>query len=142
MSCLPQPVQLSDHLNSLLLSMCEDVSHHRVNLSSILEACESQHKALMLPPSANVIKQLVEEVFHESVSLDIWLFACSAAPHVILNTMWRCNAQLLENQEISSVYFLNLQMDRGSLPDSSVPLSGRSQIIRERLHGENSITQY
>lgn len=63
-----QPVQLSDHLNSLLLSMCEDLAHRRVNLNSILEACESQLKASMLLPPAKIIKQLVEEVFHESVS--------------------------------------------------------------------------
>ncbi|KAM9345396.1 tyrosine-protein phosphatase non-receptor type 13 [Symphorus nematophorus] len=88
-----QPVQLSDHLNSLLLSMCEDLAHRRVNLNSILEACESQHKASILLPPAKVIRQLVEEVFHES-------------------------------------------MDHGSLPDSNVPLSGRSQMIRERLHGK------
>uniref|UniRef100_A0A3P9IZU7 KIND domain-containing protein n=1 Tax=Oryzias latipes TaxID=8090 RepID=A0A3P9IZU7_ORYLA len=90
-----QPVQLSDHLNSLLLSMCEDLAHRRVNLNSILEACESQLKASMLLPPAKIIKQLVEEVFHES-------------------------------------------MDHSSLPDSSVPLSGRSQMIRERLHGERA----
>ncbi|XP_061914083.1 tyrosine-protein phosphatase non-receptor type 13 isoform X1 [Entelurus aequoreus] len=84
-----QPVQLSDHLNGLLLSMCEDVSHRRLNLTSILEACESQQKASNLPPSADVIRQLVEEVFSDS-------------------------------------------MDQGS--DSGVPLSGRSQMIRERLH--------
>uniref|UniRef100_A0A3Q1JIE4 KIND domain-containing protein n=1 Tax=Anabas testudineus TaxID=64144 RepID=A0A3Q1JIE4_ANATE len=68
-----QPVQLSDHLNSLLLSMCEDLAHRRANLNSILEACESQHKASILPPPTKVIRQLVEEVFHESVSLDIYL---------------------------------------------------------------------
>ncbi|XP_076022160.1 tyrosine-protein phosphatase non-receptor type 13 [Genypterus blacodes] len=88
-----QPVQLSDNLNSLLLSMCEDLAHRRVNLSSVLEACESQNKTSVLPPLAKVIKQLVEEVFHES-------------------------------------------MGQGSVPDSTVPLSGRSQMIRERLHGK------
>ncbi|XP_068423538.1 FERM and PDZ domain-containing protein 2 isoform X2 [Clinocottus analis] len=88
-----QPVQLSDHLNSLLLSMCEDLAHRRVNLHTVLEACESQHKATILPPPTKVIRQLVEEVFHES-------------------------------------------MDHGSLTDSDVPLSGRSQMIRERLHGK------
>lgn len=70
-----QPVQLSDHLNSLLLSMCEDLAHRRVTLSSILEACESQHKASTLPMPAEVIRQLAEEVFQESVSPDI-------CPHV------------------------------------------------------------
>ncbi|KAK5616042.1 hypothetical protein CRENBAI_018265 [Crenichthys baileyi] len=85
-----QPVQLSDHLNSILLSMCEDLPHRRVNLTSILEACESQHKASNLLPPTKVVRQLVEEVFHESMD--------------------------------------------GSLPDSNIPLSGRSQMIRERLH--------
>ncbi|XP_028278959.1 tyrosine-protein phosphatase non-receptor type 13 [Parambassis ranga] len=88
-----QPVQLSDHLNSLLLSMCEDLAHRRVTLTSILEACESQHKASILLSPTKVIRQLAEEVFHES-------------------------------------------MDQGSLPDTNVPLSGRSQMIRERLHGK------
>uniref|UniRef100_H2U599 KIND domain-containing protein n=1 Tax=Takifugu rubripes TaxID=31033 RepID=H2U599_TAKRU len=60
-----QPVQLSDHLNSLLLSMCEDMAHRRVNLNSILEACESQHKASILPSPTKVIKRLVEDVFRE-----------------------------------------------------------------------------
>ncbi|XP_077438821.1 tyrosine-protein phosphatase non-receptor type 13 isoform X2 [Vanacampus margaritifer] len=84
-----QPVQLSDHLNSLLVSMCEDVSHRRLTINSILESCECRQKASGLPPSADVIRQLVEEVFSEP-------------------------------------------MDQGS--DSSLPLSGRSQMIRERLH--------
>ncbi|KAM3605890.1 uncharacterized protein V6R79_006675 [Siganus canaliculatus] len=88
-----QPVQLSDHLNSLLLSMCEDLPHRRINLNSILESCESQHKASILPSPTKVIRQLVEEVFHEP-------------------------------------------MDHGSVSDSTTPLSGRSQMIRERLHGK------
>lgn len=63
-----QPVQLTDHLNSVLLSMCEDVAHRRLNLNSILEACESQHKASILPSPTKVIKRLAEEVFREPVS--------------------------------------------------------------------------
>lgn len=67
-----QPVQLSDHLNSLLLSMCEDMAHRRLNLNSILEACESQHKASILPSPTKVIKRLVDEVFREPVSVDLY----------------------------------------------------------------------
>lgn len=63
-----QPVQLTDHLNSVLLSMCEDIAHRRLNLNSILEACESQHKASILPSPTKVIKRLAEEVFREPVS--------------------------------------------------------------------------
>lgn len=49
--------------------MCEDLAHRRVNLNSILESCESQHKASLLPPPNRVIRQLVEDVFHEAVSV-------------------------------------------------------------------------
>ena len=66
-----QPVQLSDNLNGLLLSMCEDLVHRRMNLNCILEACESQNKTTLLPPPSKVIRQLVEEVLHESVSASV-----------------------------------------------------------------------
>ncbi|CAG09373.1 unnamed protein product [Tetraodon nigroviridis] len=71
-----QPVQLSDHLNSVLLSMCEDMAHRRLNLNSILEACESQHKASILPSPTKVIKQLAEEVFREPVSPVVPALCC------------------------------------------------------------------
>lgn len=79
LSFCSQPVQLSDHLNSLLLSMCEDMAHRRLNLNSILEACESQHKASILPSPTKVIKRLVEDVFREPVSIEFHcnFFCCS-----------------------------------------------------------------
>ncbi|XP_068597095.1 tyrosine-protein phosphatase non-receptor type 13 [Brachionichthys hirsutus] len=116
-----QPVQLSDHLNSLLLSMCEDLAQRRMNLNSILEACESQHKASSLPPPANVIRHLVEEVFHETVS----------------RTRGRQAGSVLRCKHFT--FSADHCLDQGSLPDSSVPLSGRSQMIRERLHGKRGL---
>ncbi|KAJ8284715.1 hypothetical protein COCON_G00035650 [Conger conger] len=62
-----QPVQLGDHLNGLLLSMCEDVSHRRANLLTVLEKCEVHYKTEVLPPPYKVIKQLVEDFFRDSV---------------------------------------------------------------------------
>ncbi|XP_052007105.1 FERM and PDZ domain-containing protein 2 isoform X1 [Xyrauchen texanus] len=88
-----QPIQLSDSLNCLLLSMCEDMAHRRANFNSILEVCESHHKASLLPPPNKVIKQLVEDVFQDSV-------------------------------------------DRAALTENVVQLSGKSQMVRERLHGK------
>ncbi|XP_059422060.1 tyrosine-protein phosphatase non-receptor type 13-like isoform X1 [Carassius carassius] len=88
-----QPIQLSDSLNCLILSMCEDMAHRRATLNCILEVCESHHKESLLPPPNKVIKQLVEDVFQDSV-------------------------------------------DRAALTENVTQLSGRSQIIRERLHGK------
>ena len=65
---LPQPVQLSSELDRLLLSMCEDVVLKRADLLAVLETCEQHHTASLLPPPDRLIKQLVEDVFRNSVS--------------------------------------------------------------------------
>lgn len=65
--CL-QPVQLSAELEGLLLSMCEDVMVRRTDLLTVLEACELHYKASLLPPPERLIRQLVEDVYRNSVS--------------------------------------------------------------------------
>ncbi|XP_023251269.1 FERM and PDZ domain-containing protein 2 [Seriola lalandi dorsalis] len=62
-----QPVQLSAELDGLLLSMCEDMVVRRTNLLTVLEICELHHKAAMLPPAERLIRQLVEDVYRNSV---------------------------------------------------------------------------
>uniref|UniRef100_A0A3B5BNH0 FERM and PDZ domain containing 2 n=1 Tax=Stegastes partitus TaxID=144197 RepID=A0A3B5BNH0_9TELE len=62
-----QPVQLSNELEGLLLSMCEDVVMRRTDLLTVLETCELHHKASMLPPAERLVRQLVEDVYRNSV---------------------------------------------------------------------------
>ncbi|XP_041819149.1 FERM and PDZ domain-containing protein 2 [Chelmon rostratus] len=62
-----QPVQLSAELEGLLLSMCEDMMVRRTDLLTVLEACELHHKASMLPPAERLVRQLVEDVYRNSV---------------------------------------------------------------------------
>ncbi|XP_038830883.1 tyrosine-protein phosphatase non-receptor type 13-like [Salvelinus namaycush] len=62
-----QPIQLSDDLNNLLLSMCEDTVHRRADLVTVLETCEQHIKAAQLPPPEKLIRQLVQDVFRDSV---------------------------------------------------------------------------
>uniref|UniRef100_A0A665UY30 KIND domain-containing protein n=1 Tax=Echeneis naucrates TaxID=173247 RepID=A0A665UY30_ECHNA len=62
-----QPVHLSAELEGLLLSMCEDVVVGRTDLLTVLETCELHHKAAMLPPPERLVKQLVEDVYKNSV---------------------------------------------------------------------------
>ncbi|KAK9965018.1 hypothetical protein ABG768_004132 [Culter alburnus] len=63
-----QPVQLSGDLNSLLLSMCEDVAHKRVNLLTVLETCEQHHKTAVLPRPEKTIRQMAEDVLQAEKS--------------------------------------------------------------------------
>lgn len=70
--CSPQPVHLSSELEGLLLGMCEDVASRRTDLLTVLEACELHHRASMLPPVERLIKQLVEEVYRNSVSIALF----------------------------------------------------------------------
>ncbi|XP_056285430.1 tyrosine-protein phosphatase non-receptor type 13 isoform X2 [Pseudoliparis swirei] len=62
-----QPVQLSAQLEGLLLSMCEDMVIRRTDLLTVQETCELHHKALMLPPADRLVRQLVEDVYRNSV---------------------------------------------------------------------------
>ncbi|XP_051274443.1 tyrosine-protein phosphatase non-receptor type 13 isoform X1 [Dicentrarchus labrax] len=62
-----QPVQLSAELEGLLLSMCEDMVVRRTNLLPVLESCELHHKASMMPPAEQLVRQLVEDVYRNSV---------------------------------------------------------------------------
>lgn len=64
-----QPVQLSAELEGLLLSMCEDMVVRRTDLLTVLETCELHHKAVMLPPAERLIRQLVEDVYKNLVSV-------------------------------------------------------------------------
>ena len=72
----PQPVQLSSELDSLLLSMCEDVVLKRADLLTVLETCEQHHTASLLPPTDRLIKQLVKEVFRDPVSCSFIVLYC------------------------------------------------------------------
>lgn len=63
-----QPIQLSEKLNNLLLSMCEDTVQRRADLVTVLETCDQHIKTAQLPPPEKLIKQLVEDVFRDSVS--------------------------------------------------------------------------
>ncbi|KAJ7987654.1 hypothetical protein DPEC_G00328720 [Dallia pectoralis] len=62
-----QPIPLSDNLNNLLLSMCEDMALRRADLVTVLETCDQHIKATRLPPPEALIRQLVQDVFRDSV---------------------------------------------------------------------------
>ncbi|XP_070783707.1 FERM and PDZ domain-containing protein 2 [Enoplosus armatus] len=62
-----QPVRLGAELEGLLLSMCEDMVIRRTDLLTVLETCELHHKASMLPPAERLVRQLVEDVYRNSV---------------------------------------------------------------------------
>lgn len=40
----------------------------RSDLLTVLETCELHHKAVMLPPAERLIRQMVEDVYRNSVS--------------------------------------------------------------------------
>nr|XP_061807330.1 FERM and PDZ domain-containing protein 2-like [Nerophis lumbriciformis] len=63
-----QPVQLSGELEGLLFSMCEDTLVRRNDLLTVLETCELHHKTYMLPPAERLVKQLVEDIYRNSVN--------------------------------------------------------------------------
>ncbi|XP_029411171.1 tyrosine-protein phosphatase non-receptor type 13 isoform X6 [Nannospalax galili] len=57
-----QPIKLGDHLNSILLGMCEDVVYARVSVRTVLDACSAHIRNSNCAPSFAYVKQLVKLV--------------------------------------------------------------------------------
>lgn len=57
-----QPIKLGDHLNSILLGMCEDVIYARVSVRTVLDACSAHVRNSNCAPSFSYVKQLVRLV--------------------------------------------------------------------------------
>ncbi|CAO2639155.1 Tyrosine-protein phosphatase non-receptor type 13 [Lemmus lemmus] len=57
-----QPIRLGDHLNSILLGMCEDVIYARVSVRTVLDACSAHVRNTNCAPSFSYVKQLVKLV--------------------------------------------------------------------------------
>ncbi|XP_058289073.1 tyrosine-protein phosphatase non-receptor type 13 isoform X12 [Hylobates moloch] len=57
-----QPIKLGDHLNSMLLGMCEDVIYARVSVRTVLDACSAHIRNSNCAPSFSYVKHLVKLV--------------------------------------------------------------------------------
>uniref|UniRef100_W5M8L4 Uncharacterized protein n=1 Tax=Lepisosteus oculatus TaxID=7918 RepID=W5M8L4_LEPOC len=124
-----QPIQLSDHLNCLLLSMCEDTAHKRVALQTILEACEMHHKASVLPPPNRVIKQLVEDVLQHSV--DRVSFSASA---VLLSSRTQMIRERLHSKDSSVCPFHGEGEILTSTVDCEINEASKKSILPKDSH--------
>nr|XP_036877039.1 tyrosine-protein phosphatase non-receptor type 13 isoform X5 [Manis javanica] len=65
-----QPIKLGDHLNSILLGMCEDVIYARVSVRTVLDACSAHIRNSNCAPSFSYVKQLVKLVLGNLSGMD------------------------------------------------------------------------
>ncbi|XP_068536627.1 tyrosine-protein phosphatase non-receptor type 13 isoform X4 [Anas acuta] len=65
-----QPIKLGDHLNSILLGMCEDVIYARVSVRTVLDACSAHIRNSNCAPSFSYVKQLVRLVLGSLSGMD------------------------------------------------------------------------
>nr|XP_006115399.1 tyrosine-protein phosphatase non-receptor type 13 isoform X4 [Pelodiscus sinensis] len=65
-----QPIKLGDHLNSILLGMCEDVMYARVTVRTVLDACSAHIRNSNCAPSFSYVKQLVKLVLGSLSGVD------------------------------------------------------------------------
>lgn len=80
-----QPIKLGDHLNSILLGMCEDVIYARVSVRTVLDACSAHIRNSNCAPSFSYVKQLVKLVLgnlsgvsYRSTGTYSHIFKCSS----------------------------------------------------------------
>ncbi|KFO22515.1 Tyrosine-protein phosphatase non-receptor type 13 [Fukomys damarensis] len=62
LSDVEKPIKLGDHLNSILLGMCEDIIYARVSVRTVLDACSAHIRNSNCAPSFAYVKQLVKLV--------------------------------------------------------------------------------
>uniref|UniRef100_A0A8C5RPA8 Tyrosine-protein phosphatase non-receptor type 13 n=1 Tax=Laticauda laticaudata TaxID=8630 RepID=A0A8C5RPA8_LATLA len=65
-----QPIKLGDHLNSILLGMCEDTVYARVSVRTVLDACSAHIRNSNCAPSFSYVKQLVKLVLGSVPGVD------------------------------------------------------------------------
>ncbi|XP_008056555.1 tyrosine-protein phosphatase non-receptor type 13 isoform X4 [Carlito syrichta] len=65
-----QPIKLGDHLNSILLGMCEDVIYARVSVRTVLDACSAHVRNSNCAPSFSYVKHLVKLVLGDLSGTD------------------------------------------------------------------------
>uniref|UniRef100_A0A8C5YD19 Protein tyrosine phosphatase non-receptor type 13 n=1 Tax=Microcebus murinus TaxID=30608 RepID=A0A8C5YD19_MICMU len=65
-----QPIKLGDHLNSILLGMCEDVIYARVSVRTDLDACSAHIRNSHCAPSFSYVKHLVKLVLGNLPGMD------------------------------------------------------------------------
>ncbi|XP_068024126.1 LOW QUALITY PROTEIN: tyrosine-protein phosphatase non-receptor type 13 [Melanerpes formicivorus] len=65
-----QPIKLGDHLNSILLGMCEDVLYARVSVRTVLDACSAHIRNTNCAPSFSYVKHLVRLVLGSLSGVD------------------------------------------------------------------------
>ncbi|XP_032880228.1 tyrosine-protein phosphatase non-receptor type 13 isoform X3 [Amblyraja radiata] len=67
---LNQPIKLGEHLNSILLNMCEDLVYTRGSMRTILDACSAHIRNSNCEPAFSYVKQLVKLVLGSLTALN------------------------------------------------------------------------
>ncbi|MBN3278013.1 PTN13 phosphatase, partial [Polyodon spathula] len=65
-----QPMKLGEHLNSMLLNMCEDTVYTRVSVRTVLDACSAHIRNTNCEPSFCYVRKLVRLVLGSLTRLD------------------------------------------------------------------------
>lgn len=67
-----QPIKLGDHLNSILLGLCEDAIYSRVSVRTVLDACSAHIRNSNCAPSFSYVKQLVKLVLGSLPAVSVY----------------------------------------------------------------------
>lgn len=141
-------MKLGEHLNSLLLNMCDDVTLSRMSLRTVLDICSKHIQNSSCDPPFSYVRKLVRLVLGSLSQVDALLSSYSTFPVIsfsdccwLVTQQWHFkNVCLLKKENWTPVAFLSLLLplffqldglltDRESLPE-------RSKEIRERLRGK------
>lgn len=69
-----QPMKLGEHLNSLLLNMCDDVTLSRMSLRTVLDICSKHIRNSSCDPPFSYIRKLVRLVLGSLSQVHVFFF--------------------------------------------------------------------
>uniref|UniRef100_A0A3Q3MM47 KIND domain-containing protein n=1 Tax=Labrus bergylta TaxID=56723 RepID=A0A3Q3MM47_9LABR len=69
-----QPMKLGEHLNSLLLNMCDDVTLSRMSMRTVLDICSKHIRNSSCDPPFSYIRKLVRLVLGSLSQVGLFLF--------------------------------------------------------------------
>uniref|UniRef100_A0A8C5G991 Protein tyrosine phosphatase non-receptor type 13 n=1 Tax=Gouania willdenowi TaxID=441366 RepID=A0A8C5G991_GOUWI len=132
-----QPMKLGEHLNGLLLNMCDDISLSRMSLRTVLDICSKHIRNSSGDPPFSHIRKLVRLVLgslsqvcmqHFLVSGSLMFAGRSAAPRVLERYKARTQEQTTLNRGLSrSMGSLSIQdLLKGDRRGRPVELDRRS----------------
>uniref|UniRef100_A0A8C9YWP3 Tyrosine-protein phosphatase non-receptor type 20 n=1 Tax=Sander lucioperca TaxID=283035 RepID=A0A8C9YWP3_SANLU len=139
-----QPMKLGEHLNSLLLNMCDDVTLSRMSLRTVLDICSKHIRNSSCDPPFSYIRKLVRLVLGSLSQLDGLLTDRESLPERSKEIRERLRGKGLPSGKMSctETHTLNTESQEQTSLNRGLSRSMGSLPIQDLLKGDDGAHQH